>query len=158
MEERLDRVVSLPRESGSAEERMLRGDLVREIVARKERGKGVQADRARTRGRSQDGQALAEARQFAAAASLKPARARAICDPVWTERTSPSPVTLSHESGKTYPRGILPGPPATLWSRLSGSEYCQQGCRSPVRTTSRLSMHPQGAGAAEVLARDGDFT
>ena len=41
MEERLDRVVSLPRESGSAEERMLRGDLVREIVARKERGKGV---------------------------------------------------------------------------------------------------------------------
>ena len=41
MEERLDRVVSLPRESGSAEERMLRGDLVREIVARKERGEGV---------------------------------------------------------------------------------------------------------------------
>jgi transposase len=41
MEGRLDRVVSLPRESGSAEERMLRGDLVREIVARKERGKGV---------------------------------------------------------------------------------------------------------------------
>ena len=41
MEERLDRVVSLPRESDSAEERMLRGDLVREIVARKERGEGV---------------------------------------------------------------------------------------------------------------------
>ena len=41
MEERLDRVVSQPRESGSAEERMLRGDLVREIVARKERGEGV---------------------------------------------------------------------------------------------------------------------
>ena len=33
MEERLDRVVSLPRESGSAEERMLRGDLVWEIAA-----------------------------------------------------------------------------------------------------------------------------
>jgi transposase len=41
MEERLDRVVSLPREAGSAEERMLRGDLVREMVARKERGEGV---------------------------------------------------------------------------------------------------------------------
>ena len=41
MEERLDRVVSQPREPGSAEERMLRGDLVREIVARKERGEGV---------------------------------------------------------------------------------------------------------------------
>jgi hypothetical protein len=39
-----------------------------------------------------------------------------------------------------------------FWSRLSGSEYCQQGCRSPVRTTSRLSMNPQGAGATEVLA------
>ena len=41
MEERLDRVVSLPRESGSVEERMLRGELVREIVARKERGEGI---------------------------------------------------------------------------------------------------------------------
>ena len=41
MDERLDRVVSLPRESGLAEERMLRGDLVREIVARKERGEGI---------------------------------------------------------------------------------------------------------------------
>jgi transposase len=41
MEERLNRVVSLPRESGSAEGRMLRGDLVREMVARKERGAGV---------------------------------------------------------------------------------------------------------------------
>ena len=41
MEERLDRVVSLPREAGSAEERMLRGDLVREMVARKEHGEGV---------------------------------------------------------------------------------------------------------------------
>src|SRR5215472_11965667 len=41
MEERLVRVVSLPRESGSAEEQMLRGDLVREIIARKERGEGI---------------------------------------------------------------------------------------------------------------------
>jgi transposase len=41
MEERLVRVVSQPRESDSAEEQMLRGDLVREIVARKERGEGV---------------------------------------------------------------------------------------------------------------------
>jgi len=41
MEERLDRVVSLPSESGTAEERMLKGKLVREIVARKERGEGV---------------------------------------------------------------------------------------------------------------------
>ena len=41
MEERLNRVVSSPRESGSAEERMLRGDLVREIVSRKERGEGI---------------------------------------------------------------------------------------------------------------------
>jgi hypothetical protein len=41
MEERLDRVVSLARDSGSAEEQMLRGDLAQEIVARKERGKGV---------------------------------------------------------------------------------------------------------------------
>jgi DNA invertase Pin-like site-specific DNA recombinase len=41
MDEGLDRVVSSPRESDSAEERMLRGELVREIVARKERGEGV---------------------------------------------------------------------------------------------------------------------
>jgi len=41
MEERLDRVVSLPRESGLAEELMLKGDLVREMVARKARGEGV---------------------------------------------------------------------------------------------------------------------
>lgn len=41
MEERLDRVVSLSRATGSAEEGMLRGDLVREIIARKERGEGV---------------------------------------------------------------------------------------------------------------------
>ena len=41
MDERLDQVVSLPRELDSAEERILRGDLVREIVARKERGEGV---------------------------------------------------------------------------------------------------------------------
>ena len=34
MEQALDRVVSLPSGAGSAEERMLRGDLVREIVAR----------------------------------------------------------------------------------------------------------------------------
>ena len=46
MDERLDRVVSLPRESGLAEERMLRGDLVREIVARKERAKGSSGSRA----------------------------------------------------------------------------------------------------------------
>ncbi len=36
MEPVSDRVVSLPRESGSVEERMLKGDLVREMVARKE--------------------------------------------------------------------------------------------------------------------------
>jgi transposase/ribosomal protein S19 len=41
MEAEQDRVVSLPAESGSAEERMLRVDLVREIMARKERGEGV---------------------------------------------------------------------------------------------------------------------
>ncbi|MBV8357839.1 MAG: helix-turn-helix domain-containing protein [Deltaproteobacteria bacterium] len=41
MEERLDRVVSLPRESGLAEELMLKGDLVREMIARKARGEGV---------------------------------------------------------------------------------------------------------------------
>jgi transposase len=41
MEERVVRVVSLPRESGPAEEPMLRGDLVREILARKARGAGI---------------------------------------------------------------------------------------------------------------------
>jgi IS30 family transposase len=41
MEPVSDRVVSLPRESGSVEERMLKGDLVREMVARKERGAGI---------------------------------------------------------------------------------------------------------------------
>jgi transposase len=41
MEERMDRVVSLPREPGLAEELMLKGDLVREMVARKARGEGV---------------------------------------------------------------------------------------------------------------------
>jgi transposase len=41
MEEGLDRVASLPSETGSVEERMLGVDLVREIVARKERGEGV---------------------------------------------------------------------------------------------------------------------
>ena len=46
MEERLDRVVSLPRELGSAEERMLRGDLVREIVHGKSVAKGSSGSRA----------------------------------------------------------------------------------------------------------------
>jgi transposase len=41
MDEELNRVVSLPSEPGLAEERMLRGDLVREIVAGKARGEGV---------------------------------------------------------------------------------------------------------------------
>jgi transposase len=41
MEESMDRVVSLPTEVGSAGERMLEADLVREMVARKERGEGV---------------------------------------------------------------------------------------------------------------------
>jgi len=41
MERASDRVVSLPRESGLAEELMLKGDLVREMVARKARGEGV---------------------------------------------------------------------------------------------------------------------
>jgi hypothetical protein len=38
MEARLAGVVARPRESGSAEEPMLRGDVVQEIIARKERG------------------------------------------------------------------------------------------------------------------------
>ena len=41
MEERVDRVVFPPTEVGAAEERMLRADLVREMVARKERGEGA---------------------------------------------------------------------------------------------------------------------
>ena len=41
MEARLAGVVSRPRESGSAEEQMLRGDVGREIIARKERGAGI---------------------------------------------------------------------------------------------------------------------
>jgi hypothetical protein len=41
MDERLDGVVSLSSQSVSAEERMLKGDLVREMVARKERGEGI---------------------------------------------------------------------------------------------------------------------
>lgn len=38
MEERLNRVVSLPTEAGTVEERMLGPDLVREIVARTRSG------------------------------------------------------------------------------------------------------------------------
>jgi transposase len=41
MEEGVDRVVSLPTEAGVAEERMLGVDLVREMVARRERGEGI---------------------------------------------------------------------------------------------------------------------
>jgi transposase len=41
MEEARDRIVSLPREAGAVEERMLGTELVREIMARKERGEGV---------------------------------------------------------------------------------------------------------------------
>lgn len=41
MEEEVDGVVSLRREAGAAEERMLRVDLVREMVARRARGEGV---------------------------------------------------------------------------------------------------------------------
>jgi len=41
MEERKNRIVSLPTEAGSAEERMLGADLVREMVARKSRGEGA---------------------------------------------------------------------------------------------------------------------
>jgi transposase-like protein len=41
MERVSDRVISLPSESGSVEERMLKGDLVREMVARKQRGAGI---------------------------------------------------------------------------------------------------------------------
>src|ERR1035437_10430883 len=69
MEEGLDRVVSLPTEAGLAEERMLGADLVREMVARKERRRRGQADRAGTWGGSQDGQALAQTRQLAATAN-----------------------------------------------------------------------------------------
>lgn len=41
MEEGMDGVAFLPNQAGSAEERMLRADLVQEMVARKERGEGV---------------------------------------------------------------------------------------------------------------------
>jgi transposase len=41
MEEALNRVVSQPTEAGLAEERMLGADLVREMLARKERGEGA---------------------------------------------------------------------------------------------------------------------
>jgi transposase-like protein len=41
MDEGSDRVTSLPKQTGSVEERMLGTDLVREIVARKERGEGI---------------------------------------------------------------------------------------------------------------------
>src|ERR1700687_5838863 len=41
MEEAMNRVVSQPTEAGLAEERMLGADLVREMVARKERGEGA---------------------------------------------------------------------------------------------------------------------
>ena len=68
MEAEQDRVVSLPAEAGPAEERMLRVDLVREIVARKSAAKG-EADCARTRDRSQDSEALAQMRGLATAES-----------------------------------------------------------------------------------------
>lgn len=74
MEEEQDRVVSLPAEAGPAEERMLRVDLVREIVARKQRGEGVKRI-ARELAVDRDGEALAGARQLATAA--KPATAPA---------------------------------------------------------------------------------
>ena len=41
MQERLNRVVSLPTEAGLGEERMLGAELVREMVARKDRGEGA---------------------------------------------------------------------------------------------------------------------
>jgi hypothetical protein len=41
MEEVLERVVSQPTEAGLAEERMLRAELVQEMVARQARGEGV---------------------------------------------------------------------------------------------------------------------
>jgi Helix-turn-helix domain len=41
MEEQSDQVVSLPTPAGAAEERMLRADLVREMVARAQRGEGA---------------------------------------------------------------------------------------------------------------------
>ena len=41
MEEQLNQVVSSPAPAGAAEERMLRADLVREIVARAQRGEGA---------------------------------------------------------------------------------------------------------------------
>jgi len=41
MEDRLNQIVCLPTEAGRAEERMLGADLVREMVARKDRGEGA---------------------------------------------------------------------------------------------------------------------
>ena len=41
MEEQSDQVVSLPTPAGAAEERMLRADLVREMVARAQRAEGA---------------------------------------------------------------------------------------------------------------------
>ena len=41
MEEEREQVVSQPSETGSEEERMLEADLVREMVARSERGEGT---------------------------------------------------------------------------------------------------------------------
>ena len=49
MEEQLDRVVSSSTPAGAAEERMLRADLVREMVARAQRGEGAKRNCARTR-------------------------------------------------------------------------------------------------------------
>jgi hypothetical protein len=69
MGERVGRVASLPNETGSAEERMLRADLAQEMVARKARREAVKQI-ARARRRSQDGQALAQAGQLAAAPAL----------------------------------------------------------------------------------------
>ena len=41
MEEQLNQLVSSPAPTGAAEERMLRADLVRETVARGQRGEGA---------------------------------------------------------------------------------------------------------------------
>jgi len=49
MEERLDQVVSPSTPAGAAEERMLRGDLMQEIVARAQRGeRGVMISKPET--------------------------------------------------------------------------------------------------------------
>ena len=59
MEEDREQVVSSPTELRSAEERMLGTELVREMVARRERGEGIKRIARELGGRSQDGQALA---------------------------------------------------------------------------------------------------